>query len=38
MITYRKQVSPNATTPSGSTNYVIYELDITGIAPKKWLM
>ncbi len=35
MITYRKQVSPNTTTPSGSTNYVIYELDITGIAPNK---
>lgn len=35
MYTYRKQVSPNPTTPSGSTNYVIYELDITGIAPNK---
>jgi len=35
MYTYRKQVSPNATTPSGSTDYVIYELDITGIAANK---
>jgi hypothetical protein len=35
MITYRKQVSPNATTPLGSTDYVIYELNINGIAPKK---
>jgi len=35
MYTYRKQVSPNSTTPSGSTNYVIYELDISSIANYK---
>ena len=28
MITYRKQVSPNSTTPASTTDYVIYQLDL----------
>jgi hypothetical protein len=35
MITYRKQVSPNATTAASTTNFVIYELDINSIATYK---
>jgi hypothetical protein len=32
MITYRKQVSPNTTTPASTTNYVVYSLDLNSIA------
>jgi len=35
MYTYRKQVYPNSTTPAGTSNYVIYQLDINGIANYK---
>ena len=35
MYTYRKQVSPNSTTPASTSNYVIYQLDISGIATYK---
>ena len=28
MITYRKQVSPNSTTPASTAGYVIYQLDL----------
>ena len=32
MYTYRKQVSPNSTTPASTTNYVVYSLDLNSIA------
>ena len=32
MYTYRKQVSPNTTTPASTTNYVVYSLDLNSIA------
>lgn len=35
MYTYRKQVSPNSTTPASTSGYVIYELDINSIATFK---
>lgn len=35
MYTYRKQVSPNATTAASTSNFVIYSLDLTGIATNK---
>jgi hypothetical protein len=35
MYTYRKQVSPNSTTAASTTNFVIYELDLNGIATNK---
>jgi len=35
MYTYRKQVSPNTTTPASTTNYVVYSLDLNSIANYK---
>ena len=35
MYTYRKQVSPNATTAASTSNFVIYELNINSIATYK---
>jgi len=32
MYTYRKQVSPNSTTPASTAGYVIYSLDLNSIA------
>ena len=32
MYTYRKQVSPNPTTPASTAGYVIYSLDLNSIA------
>ena len=32
MYTYRKQFSPNSTTPASTSNYVIYSLDLNSIA------
>jgi hypothetical protein len=35
MITYRKQVSPNSTTPASTSGYVIYSLDLNSISTYK---
>ena len=35
MYTYRKQISPNSTTPASTSGYVIYQLDINSIAQNK---
>jgi hypothetical protein len=35
MYTYKKQVSPNATTAASTSNFVIYSLDLNGIAANK---
>jgi hypothetical protein len=35
MYTYRKQVSPNATTAASTSNFVIYSLDLNGIATNR---
>lgn len=35
MYTYRKQVSPNATTAASTSNFVIYSLDLNGITTNK---
>lgn len=32
MYTYRKQVTPNPGTPGSTSNYIIYSLDISGLA------
>ena len=35
MITYRKQVSPNPSTPPSTSGYIIYQLDINSLAANK---
>lgn len=35
MYTYRKQVFPNATTAASTSNFVIYSLDLNGIATNR---